>query len=198
MAFDVVPPADVLARTAEALSRNGFEAVVASDGADAKQRALALVPADAEVMVMTSVTLDTLGISRALEGHPGSARRKLAGGSLSPRDKKTIGCVPGVVLGSVHAVTQDGHVLIASASGSQLPAHVYGAGKVIWVAGGQKVVADTQEGIRRVYEHCLPLEDARARKVYGVGSAVNNLLIMNAHSPQGRITLILVPEKLGF
>jgi hypothetical protein len=199
VAYETVASDDVLKRTAERLRGNGFNAVLATDGADAKRHALGLVPRDAEVMVMTSVTLDTLGVSEALQGYPNAVRRKLAQASLSPQEKKRSGSAPEVVVGSVHAVTQDGHVLVASASGSQLPAYVYGAGKVIWVVGGQKVVEDTEQGIRRVYDHALPLEDARARKVYGVGSAVNNLLIINASpSAPDRITLILVPEKLGF
>jgi hypothetical protein len=198
MPYDTVPSLDLLTRTAAALRKNGFDAIVARDGADARDKALALVPDDAEVMTMTSVTLDTLGVTEELAKRPGAVRRKLGDKSLAPLEKKRLGCAPSVVLGSVHAVTQDGHVLIASASGSQLPAYVYGADKVIWVAGGQKIVTDTADGIRRIHDYTLPLEDARARKAYGVGSAVNNLLIMNAHATQGRITMILVPEKLGF
>jgi hypothetical protein len=89
-----------------------------------------------------------------------------------------------VVLGSVHAVTQGGHVLIASEKASQVPAYVYGADKVIWVVGGQKIVTDTADGIRRIHDYTLPREDFRARKAYGVGSAVNNMFIMSAHATQ--------------
>jgi hypothetical protein len=199
VAYDTVASPDVLTRTAERLRANGFNAVLATDGADAKRHALALVPREAEVMAMTSVTLETLGVSEALQGYPNAVRPKLSQAGLSPQDKKRAGSAPEFVLGSVHAVTQDGHVLVASATGSQLAAYVYGAGKVIWVVGGQKIVADIAQGFRRIYDYALPLEDARARKVYGVGSAVNNVLIINATpSAPDRITLILVPEKLGF
>lgn len=101
-------------------------------------------------------------------------------------------------MGSVHAVTQDGHILIASNSGSQLPAYAYSAAHVIWVVGTQKIVKNIEEGMKRIYEYCLPLEDARAQKAYGVGSAVNKLLIVNVEKVPGRITIILVKEKLGF
>ncbi len=99
----------------------------------------------------------------------------------------------------MHAVTEDGKVLIASNSGSQLPAYAYGSGHVIWVVGAQKIVKNLDEGIKRIYEHSLPLESERARKAYGVpGSAVNKLLIINKEIIPGRITMILTKEKLGF
>ena len=105
---------------------------------------------------------------------------------------------PDWVVGSVHAVTQDGSLLIASASGSQLAPIVSGAGHVVLVVGGQKIVPDFDTGLRRIYEYCFPLEDRRAREAYGVPSGVNNVLIINKAMARGRITAILVNEALGF
>ena len=56
------------------------------------------------------------------------------------------------MVGSVHAVTEQGQVPIASASGSQLASYVLGASHVIWVVGAQKIVRDLEEGLRRVRE----------------------------------------------
>jgi hypothetical protein len=77
---------------------------------------------------------------------------------------------PDYVVGSVHALTEGGPLLIASASGSQLGPLVSGAGHVILVIGGQKIVSDVETGMRRIYEYCYPLEDARARRAYRVPS----------------------------
>ena len=52
--------------------------------------------------------------------------------------------------------------------------------------------------MRRIYEYCYPLEDARARRAYGVPSGVNNILIINKTVTPGRITAIIVQERLGF
>ena len=97
----------------------------------------------------------------------------------------------------MHAVTEDGKVIIASATGSQLPAYAYGSSHVIWVVGSQKIVKDLDEGMKRVYEYVLPLENERAKKAYG-GSSINKLLIFNKEGTAGRITMIIVKEKLGF
>ena len=88
--------------------------------------------------------------------------------------------------------------MIASASGSQLGPLVSGAGHVILVIGGQKIVADVATGLRRISEYCFPLEDRRAREAYGVPSGVNNVLIINRAITPNRISAILVEQSLGF
>jgi hypothetical protein len=73
-----------------------------------------------------------------------------------------------------------------------------GAGQVILVIGAQKIVPDIAAGMRRIYEYCFPLEDARARRAYGVPSGVNNIIIINQVVAPGRVTAIIVNERLGF
>lgn len=69
---------------------------------------------------------------------------------------------------------------------------------MILVVGRQKIVADLEEGLRRINDYALPLEDARALSAYGVHSAVNKVLIINREVVPGRITVVLVDEALGF
>jgi len=95
-------------------------------------------------------------------------------------------------------VAEDGRVIVASRSGSQLGLYVSGAGKVIWVVGAQKIVCDVAEGLRHMEEYSLPLEDQRAQKAYGIHSEIAKLLIFNKEVIPGRITLILVKEESGF
>jgi hypothetical protein len=95
-------------------------------------------------------------------------------------------------------VTETGSLVIASASGSQLPGYAGGALRAIWVVGAQKVVPDLATALRRVEEHCLPLESDRAMTAYGVPSAVNRLLVLNAETEPGRGTVLLLREAIGF
>src|SRR5258708_2086841 len=106
--------------------------------------------------------------------------------------------VPCSVVGGVHAVTEGGSLLIASARGSKLGRIVSGAGHVVLVKGGQKIVANLAAGLQRIYEYCCPLEDRRARQAYSVPSGVNNMLIINRATTPGRVTAILVNKTLGF
>ena len=189
-------------KTVASLKANGIEAIVVENGKEASGKLFEILPKGAEVMTMSSVTLDETGIAKKItESNDYNEVKK----TLMKMDRKTqgkemnrLGAAPDWAIGSVHAVTQDGSVLIASNTGSQLPAYVYGASKVIWVVGTQKIVENFDEGVKRLYEHTLKLESERLKKLYGVPSFVSKLLIMNRENIKGRITMILVKEKLGF
>jgi hypothetical protein len=205
MDFTQVVPKESMEKAAGALKANaGFDVFIVETGADAKEKVLSLIPGGAEVMTMTSVTLDTIGLAKEINesGKYDTVREKLAklNKEEDAQEKKRLGAGPEWTVGSVHAATETGEVLIASNTGSQLPAYAYGAGKVIWVVGGQKIVADRDQGIQRIYEYVLPLESERANKAYGIttGSHVSKLLIVNREVEPGRITVILVNEALGF
>lgn len=200
MTWDQIPTNEVIGKTAKVLSQNGIETIVVENGKAAKEKVLELIPQNSEVTTMTSVTLETTGIAKEINesAHFNPTRPKLMDANANPQEQHRLRVSPEYTLGSVHAVTEEGNVLIASASGSQLPAYAYGAKKVILVVGAQKIVKNTEEGIKRIYEYTLPLEDKRALKAYGMHSGVNKLLIINKEFLPNRITLILVKEKLGF
>jgi hypothetical protein len=79
-----------------------------------------------------------------------------------------------------------------------LGAYASSAGKVIWVVGAQKLVKDTNEGLRRIYDYIVPLEEEHMRQLYKVGTNVSKLLIINREIRPNRITMIIVKEKLGY
>jgi hypothetical protein len=187
---------------AQALNRNGFQAHSVETGAEARQIVASVLPEGAEVFNNTSRTLESIGVADDIErsGRYEPLRLRLFGmdREMQAREMRVLAAAPDYVVGSAHAVTEDGSLLIASASGSQLGPIVSGAAHVILVIGGQKVVTDLEAGIRRIYEYSLPLEDLRAREAYGLPSGVNNILIMNKVVAPDRVTAILVHEVLGF
>jgi hypothetical protein len=113
------------------------------------------------------------------------------------REMQKLGASPEWAIGSVHAVSEDGHVFIASATGSQLGAYAFAAAHVIWVVGTQKIVKNWDEGIRRIYEYSLPHEDKKMKEKGFPGSAVRKLLIVNGENVPQRIKMILVNKKVG-
>jgi len=193
-------------RAAKALRANGFEVTLAADAAEARQKVLALVPPGSEVFTMTSMTLEATGLARELNepGRYDSIRNRL--NAMDPKTQeramRKLCAAPDFALGSVHAVTEDGALVIASNTGSQLGAYAYSAGKVIWVVGAQKVVKDVEEGQRRIREHVLGLETARARKAYGLPESWNSyyskVLLFRREINPGRAHVVLVNEALGF
>jgi hypothetical protein len=200
--FSRLSSVERLDSVAQALNDNGFNAQSVETGAEARQIVASLLPVGAEVFNNTSRTLESIGVADDIErlGPYEPLRLRLFGmdREMQAREMRVLAAAPDYVVGSAHAVTEEGSLLIASASGSQLGPIVSGAAHVILVIGGQKVVADLEAGIRRIYEYSLPLEDRRARDAYGLPSGVNNILIMNKVVAPDRVTAILVHEVLGF
>jgi hypothetical protein len=104
---------------------------------------------------------------------------------------------PDYMLGSVNAITEDGVLVVASASSSQLGPYASTAGKVILVVGSQKIVSDLETALRRIRHYVLPREDAQVRKVMNIGSFVGKVLLSERESVDGRMTVILVRQPIG-
>jgi L-lactate utilization protein LutC len=204
MDFSKLANEESLQKTKTALEKNGYTVIVAETGAEAKQKALELVPKGAEVFALSSETLKNTGITREIDesGNYQSVRAKLnkMDRNTQAREMQKLGTAPEYALGSVHALTEDGKVLIASNTGSQLPADVYGASHVIWVVGAQKIVPNEEEAKKRIYDYVLPLESVRLNKQYNItsGSFVSFILTYYRAFSPNRITIILVKEVLGF
>jgi YkgG family uncharacterized protein len=189
-------------RATAALEANGINVLRAADSAEARRIVLSLIPDGARVHHGASKSLQETGI---LEAIGKSDRYEQVRPRILTMDRKTqadeirrLAASPDVMLGSVHAVTETGSLITASAGGSQLGPYASGAGRVILVVGTQKIVSDVEEGLRRVYDYSLALENARAQMAYGMNSAVNKVLIINREVVPGRITVVFVDEVLGF
>jgi hypothetical protein len=195
-------PAQSLERAAAALTANGFAVELLDDAAAARTRVKELIPQGASVFTGASETLRLSGIDEDINasGRYDSVRRRgMALDRATQLDEMwRLMCTPDVAVGSVAALTETGSLVVASASGRQLPAYVNGAVHAIWIVGAQKVVPDLSTALRRVEEHCLPLETARAQAAYGQPSAVNRLLVLNAEPHPGRATVLLLREAIGF
>jgi hypothetical protein len=187
---------------AGALERNGITCTVVDSAEEARRAVRSILPVGAEVYNNTSRTLEVIGVAEDIERsgqyQPLRPRLYQMDREMQAREMRQLSASPDWVVGSVHALTEEGSLLVASASGSQLAPLASGAGHVILVIGAQKTVPDFNTGLRRIYEYCFPLEDRRARQAYGVPSGVNNVLVINKAIAPGRITAILVNEPLGF
>jgi ketosteroid isomerase-like protein len=194
--------AERLERAAAALRAHNFTVEILDDAAAARARVEELIPEGAGVFTGASETLRRSGIDGDINtsGRYDSvkARTLAMDRATGTRDIWRMIAGPDVIVGSVAAVTETGSLVAASASGAQLPGYAGGAGLAIWIVGAQKVVPDLDAALRRVDDHCLPLEDARALEVYGRPSAVNRLLVLNAEPEPGRAVVLLLREAIGF
>jgi hypothetical protein len=195
-------PAQRLRRAAAALTEHGFTVEILDDAAAARTRIADLIPEGASVFTGASETLRLSGIDEDINASGRYAAvkpRVLAMDRATQMDEiRRMLASPDVSIGSVAAVTETGSLVIPSGGGSHLRGDGGGAPRAIWVVGAQKVVPDLPAALRRVEDHCLPLESARAQAAYGYPSAVNRLLILNAEPYPGRGTVLLLREAIGF
>jgi len=200
--FTEPAPEQRLERAAAALTARGFTVEVLDDAAAARARVKDLIPEGASVFTAASETLRLSGIGEDINAsgrYEAVKPRALAMDRAAEADDiRRLLAVPDVIVGSVAALTETGSLVVASGSGSQLPGYAGGAARAIWIVGAQKVVPDLSTALRRVEDHCLPLESARTQAAYGWPSAVNRLLILNAEPYPGRGTVLLLREAIGF
>jgi L-lactate utilization protein LutC len=190
-------------KTADSLKSENIEVFVLKNGQAAKEKVLELLPKGAEVMTMSSQTLEAAGISKEINesGNYDSVKAKLMkmDRATQGREMQKLGAAPDYAIGSVQAVSEDGHVFVASNTGSQLGAYAFASPHVIWVVGSQKIVKNWDEGVKRVYEYSLPHESERQKSIgNAAGSGIGKLLIFNKEVRPGRVTMIIVKENLGF
>ncbi len=201
---DFAKPAsdEQIKRTARALEANGIHTLIAQNAAEAKKMFFELVPDGMEVFLGASVTLEQVGIKDEVDksGRFDALRPRMFAmdRQTQGREIRKLGASPELAAGSVQAVTEEGQVLLASKTGSQLGPYASGAGKVIWVVGIQKIVKDLDEGLRRIQTYCYPREQEHVQTLYHFDTGVNKILIINREMRPERTTMIIVKEVLGF
>src|SRR2546427_5116003 len=186
---------------AEKLADLNFEVVIVQDCAEAKTEVLKRIPEGAQVHSGKSKTLEDAGLFKEfMEGDRFDFVRKrtMKLDQRTQRDEiRRLGAAPDVMINSAHAVTEDGQIVVTSASGSQIGPIASGAGQLILVIGSQKVVPDLDTAFRRIREHVFPYEDARLREAIGIGTKITRTLILDQDFMPGRTTVILVREPIG-
>jgi hypothetical protein len=199
--FEAPATEEELEALAGKLRDRNFEVVIVQNAAEAKAEVFKRLPEGASVHSGKSKTLEDAGVFEELMS---SDRYDFLRRRTSKMDRATqldeirrIQSSPDVMLGSVHAVTEAGQLVITSASGSQIGPIASGAGHLVLVIGSQKIVRSLDDAFRRIEEHVFPWEDARLRELMGVPTKITRTLILERDYVAGRTTIILVREPIG-
>ena len=194
---------DVLIQTSSALIQRNIHTSIAENAAEAKQLLMDLIPRNSEVYVSTSETLDSIGYTEHIsQSNNYKSLNDLVTAETNLDTQKDVRrrvtTIADYFVGSVQAISASGEVIIASGSGSQIAAYVYGAKKVFWVAGIQKICQDLPSAIERVRGYTLEKHD-QWLEGYGRSAApVGKLLIFEHEQVKERVHMILVKEILGW
>ena len=204
MPYTTLPDRATIERVLVSLKARNIEGLYAGNKSEALATLKSLIPAGAEVMTGLSKTLEEIGFAELLKSGQ-HHWKNLKDALLAEKDPakqlllRKQSALAQYYIGSVHAIAEDGQVLIASGSGSQLPAYAYSSDNVIWVAGAHKIVRNVEEGLNRIKEHSLPLEVERMKAAGYAGSIIGKILLFSFEGmPNRKIHLILVNEVLGF
>lgn len=194
-----------LDQTVLALTKHGYTVVTVEDKEKALEEIKKLIPSGSSVMNGSSVTLEQIGypdylangqhgwvdLHAKIKAEEDAAKRALLRKESVSSD---------YYLGSVHALTENGEMIIASNTGSQLPHIAFTSPNLVFVVSTKKIVATIDDGLKRLEEHVIPLEDKHMQDLYGMGTQLNKILIFKGESQMiGRkVTLLLIEEDLGF
>jgi hypothetical protein len=196
---------EVLKNTAFALNENNFEPIVVENSEEALEKIKELIPAGVSVMNGTSKTLESIGYIEYLKSgaHPWNNLHERIIEETDPTKKEHLrkeSVISDYYLGSVHALTQTGELVIASNTGSQLPHIVFTSPNLIFVVGAQKISENLDDAFNRLKTHVIPLEDERMKQVYGFGTThAKTVILHKENAAMGRkIRVIIVKENLGF
>ncbi|SNZ15621.1 Uncharacterised ACR, YkgG family COG1556 [Natronoarchaeum philippinense] len=201
--LDQLPSDETVEETVANLEANGFEVVVVDDADEALDAVQSEIPAGASVMNGHSTTLEEIGFVEYLgegdhewESLPDEiwsidddAERQAA-----RRESQTAD----YFLGGINAISQSGELVAADRSGSRIGAYPFAASNVVIVSGVNKIVPTLSDALDRLEDVAYPLENERAQEAYGVDSAIAKQLIFRQELEEGRTTLVLVRDQLGY
>lgn len=205
MDFEILKSNEVVEAVSAKLSQGDFVSYHVTNKVEALEKIKELIPAGASVVNGSSTTLHQIGFVDYLksENHPWVNMHERVLVENDPVKKAKLRkeiSISDYHLGSVQAVTEDGEILIASGSGSNLPGITFNAKNVIFVVSTNKIVANLDEAMKRLKEYVWPKEDVRMKEAGMSGSNISKILIYKKEPKvMGRTcTIIFVDEKLGF
>lgn len=203
--FDTLASDESINITIDALSKNGFSPVLVENKDEALKKIKELIPDNVSVMNGTSATLKEIGYIDYLKGNEynwDNLHAKILGEKDPEKQSqlRKLSVISDFYLGSAHSLTENGEIVIASNTGSQMPHLVYTSKNIILVVGAQKITKNLNEALERIEEHVVPLENERMQNLHGINTTHAKTLILHKENPRmGRkIHVIIVKEKLGF
>lgn len=205
MNYNTLPTKSSLDRTILSLSNKGYKVFSVQNSKEALKKIQEIIPDGSTIMNGSSTTLNQIGFTDLLKqnNHKWNNLHEMIVNEKDPVKQSKLrkeATISDYYIGSVHAITEDGDMVIASNTGSQLPNIVFSSNNLVLVISTQKIVSNLSEAIDRLENYVKPLEDKRSTEVYGVPTSVNKVLIFKGENPyMGRtVSVILVNEVLGF
>ena len=201
--LDRLPDDETVEETVANLEERGFDVIVVDDADEALTAVKSQIPDGVSVMNGHSTTLEEIGFDEFLsEGdHEWESLPDRIWGIDDDAERQTArreSQTADYFLGGINAVAQTGELVAADLSGSRIGAYPFAAGNVVIVTGANKVVPTLSDAFDRLESVAYPLENERAQEAYGAESAIAKQLVYRRETEEGRTTVVLVREQLGY
>ena len=193
----------------EALRKNGFDACFLPDRETVRARVLAECDPAASIGFGGSMSVEGLGIFDAVSGR---GKTLYDHGRVPPEERAATRLAQltcDLFLTGTNAVTLEGCLVNLDMNGNRTNAMTFGPKKTVVVAGGQKIVADLPEAIRRIKTVSAP-RNARRLKLSTPCAATGFCedcnspqricrvySIIERRPPNSDITVLICGEPLG-
>jgi hypothetical protein len=198
-----IPDDQVVAAAADNMVRRGMEVIRVENGDLALKKIMEIIPPGSEVMSGSSTTLIEVGFDALIR--EGSGRWKSLHSAITAEndagkraDLRRKSVCAEYFVSSANAIAESGELVAWDATGSRVGAWPFAAGRLIIVTGVNKIVPTLEDALKRIGEYVFPLENRRAQLAYGTGSVLGKCVILAHERIEGRITVILVGEALGY
>src|SRR5262245_5692261 len=206
---------DPLQRLPGALASRGISYMYVRNGGEALAFLLGRIPAGARIMNGGSDTLERIGFLEALRTGPYQWLRPDIAATKDRAErtrKRRRATTADWLVGGVNAITLAGEIVNVDGSGNRLAGYAFGAGKVILVAGVNKIVPDLAAALERIrntaaVQACRKPELSTSCALTGrcdndacrgPQRQCGKILIIENEKIAGRITVLMIGESLGF
>ena len=195
------------------LEERCFTPIYAKDKDDARRIVMDLIPEGSKIAVGGSVTLNETGILDEIRNDKYNFIDRYNTPNFEAMlDKYREGYFADVFVSSTNAITMEGQLVNIDCTGNRTSQIVFGPKKVIIVAGVTKIVKDVHEGIKRA-KSIAPMNARRITHKTPCATDDNcnctdcrvhprvcnvTSIVEGCHYFPGRITVVLVPENLGY
>ena len=201
--WNSIPSSDIVKKTVREIEKRGIHVIISPDGEDALEQLKKIIPAGAEVMNGSSTTLAEIGYEEYISGGMSGwnlVHRHITSENddMKRAELRRKSVTADYFISGANAIAQSGEIVACDAGGSRVGAWPFAAGHLILVVGINKIVPTLQDALQRIWQYAYRLENARAQKAYGIPSAIGKCVILAHEKNEGRVTLILVNESLGY
>jgi L-lactate utilization protein LutB len=201
--WHTLPSGELVEKTVQEVGKRGITVIVAGNGTEALSVLKKLIPAGSEVMNGSSTTLIEIGYEELVAANPSGwdlvhTRITAENDAAKRAELRRKSVAAEYFISGANAIAGTGEIVGCDASGSRVGAWPFAAGHLILVAGINKIVPTLGDALDRVRSCAFPLENARAKRAYGTPSVIGKCVILAHERSEGRTTLILVKEALGY